>query len=80
MTEIFPKDTELYTAVINDCYNMMYELQKSKDNNFKKEAIKLDNKKVKIKDMINIVKAVYLNKVNNKNNDEKHFILDKLIK
>lgn len=31
-------------------------------------------------DMINIVKAVYLNKVNNKNNDEKHFILDKLIK
>ena len=30
--------------------------------------------------MINIVKTVYLNKVNNKNNDEKHFILDKLIK
>ena len=67
MTEIFPKDTELYTAVINDCYNMMYELQKSKDNNFKKEAIKLENKKVKIKDMINIVKS-YIdgNKSNNK--------------
>ena len=38
MSQIFPKLEEFYKVIINDCFEIYYELNKVKDNNFKKNV------------------------------------------